>query len=37
LAAEISVPNHVIRNAGHNAHRDNPAGVVDCLAQILRR
>ena len=37
LAAEISVPNHVIRNAGHNAHRDNPAGVVDCLAQILHR
>ena len=37
LAAEISVPNHVIRNAGHNAHRDNPVGVVDCLAQILRR
>ncbi|TKU20053.1 2-succinyl-6-hydroxy-2,4-cyclohexadiene-1-carboxylate synthase [Citrobacter sp. wls827] len=37
LAAEISVPNHVIRNAGHNAHRENPAGVVDCLAQILRR
>ncbi|MBJ3589839.1 2-succinyl-6-hydroxy-2,4-cyclohexadiene-1-carboxylate synthase [Salmonella enterica subsp. enterica serovar Saintpaul] len=37
LATELSVPNHVIRNAGHNAHRDNPAGVVDCLAQILRR
>lgn len=37
LATEMSVPNHVIRNAGHNAHRDNPAGVVDCLAQILRR
>ena len=37
LAAEISVPSHVIRNAGHNAHRDNPAGVVDCLAQILHR
>ena len=37
LATEMSVPNHVIRNAGHNAHRDNPAGAVDCLAQILRR
>ena len=37
LATEMSVPNHVIRNAGHNAHRENPAGVVDCLAQILRR
>ena len=37
LATEMSVPNHVIRNAGHNAHRENPAGVVECLAQILRR
>lgn len=37
LVTEMSVPNHVIRNAGHNAHRDNPAGVVNCLAQILRR
>ena len=37
LATEMSVPNHVIPHAGHNAHRDNPAGVVDCLAQILRR
>ncbi|EDL5465260.1 2-succinyl-6-hydroxy-2,4-cyclohexadiene-1-carboxylate synthase, partial [Salmonella enterica subsp. enterica serovar Kentucky] len=23
-------------NAGHNAHRENLAGVVDSLAQILR-
>lgn len=37
LAAEMSIPNHVIPHAGHNAHRDNPAGVVACLAQILRR
>ncbi|SQB28851.1 acyl-CoA thioester hydrolase YfbB [Citrobacter koseri] len=36
LAAELSVPCHMIRNAGHNAHRENPAGVVDSLAQILR-
>ncbi|MCV2963773.1 2-succinyl-6-hydroxy-2,4-cyclohexadiene-1-carboxylate synthase, partial [Escherichia coli] len=27
---------HVIRKAGHKAHRENPAGVVDSLAQILR-
>ena len=36
LAAELAATRHVIRNAGHNAHRENPAGVVDCLAQILR-
>ncbi|HIB5384313.1 TPA: hypothetical protein ACWW9K_005297, partial [Klebsiella pneumoniae] len=22
-------------HAGHNAHRDNPAAVIACLAQIL--
>ena len=36
LATELAATRHVIRNAGHNAHRENPAGVVDCLAQILR-
>ncbi|WP_336219398.1 2-succinyl-6-hydroxy-2,4-cyclohexadiene-1-carboxylate synthase [Citrobacter amalonaticus] len=36
LAAELAATRHVIRNAGHNAHRENPAGVVDSLAQILR-
>lgn len=36
LAAELAAESHVIRNAGHNAHRENPAGVVACLAQILR-
>lgn len=36
LASELSAPVHVIRNAGHNAHRENPAGVVESLAQILR-
>lgn len=36
LAAELAATRHVIRNAGHNAHRENPAGVVECLAQILR-
>ncbi|HCD1255627.1 TPA: 2-succinyl-6-hydroxy-2,4-cyclohexadiene-1-carboxylate synthase [Citrobacter amalonaticus] len=36
LAMELAATRHVIRNAGHNAHRENPAGVVDCLAQILR-
>lgn len=36
LAQEVAATCHVIRNAGHNAHRENPAGVVDSLAQILR-
>ncbi|HFZ8994251.1 TPA: 2-succinyl-6-hydroxy-2,4-cyclohexadiene-1-carboxylate synthase [Citrobacter freundii] len=36
LAVELSLPCHIIRHAGHNAHRENPAGVVDSLAQILR-
>lgn len=27
---------HVIPRAGHNAHRENPAGVIASLAQILR-
>jgi len=31
LAADI----HIIHHAGHNAHRDNPAAVIACLAQIL--
>ncbi|PLM92957.1 2-succinyl-6-hydroxy-2,4-cyclohexadiene-1-carboxylate synthase, partial [Klebsiella variicola] len=26
---------HIIHHAGHNAHRDNPAAVIACLAQIL--
>ncbi|MCP6530298.1 2-succinyl-6-hydroxy-2,4-cyclohexadiene-1-carboxylate synthase, partial [Klebsiella pneumoniae] len=25
----------LIHHAGHNAHRDNPAAVIACLAQIL--
>lgn len=36
LAAELAAERHVIRNAGHNAHRENPADVAACLAQILR-
>jgi 2-succinyl-6-hydroxy-2,4-cyclohexadiene-1-carboxylate synthase len=35
IADELSTPCHMIRDAGHNAHRENPAGVVTCLAQIL--
>lgn len=35
IADELSTPHHMIRDAGHNAHRENPAGVVACLAQIL--
>lgn len=36
LAAELHAERHVIPNAGHNAHRDNPAAVAASLAQILR-
>ena len=35
IAEELSLPCRIIRDAGHNAHRENPAGVADCLAQIL--
>lgn len=35
IAEELSLPSRIIRDAGHNAHRENPAGVVACLAQIL--
>lgn len=35
IADELGVPCHLIHDAGHNAHRENPAGVVACLAQIL--
>jgi 2-succinyl-6-hydroxy-2,4-cyclohexadiene-1-carboxylate synthase len=36
LAAELAAVTHIIHHAGHNAHRENPAGVAACLAQILR-
>ncbi|EGO7652567.1 2-succinyl-6-hydroxy-2,4-cyclohexadiene-1-carboxylate synthase, partial [Escherichia coli] len=36
LAAELAADCHVIPRAGHNAHRENPAGVIASLAQILR-
>lgn len=35
IADELAAPCHVIHNAGHNAHRENPEGVVACLAQIV--
>jgi len=35
IAEELSLPYRIIHDAGHNAHRENPAGVVACLAQIL--
>lgn len=35
IAEELSRPCHLIHDAGHNAHRENPAGVAACLAQIL--
>jgi 2-succinyl-6-hydroxy-2,4-cyclohexadiene-1-carboxylate synthase len=36
LAAELHAVRHAIPNAGHNAHRENPAAVIASLAQILR-
>lgn len=36
LAAEVSADCHVIVDAGHNAHRESPDGVANCLARILR-
>lgn len=36
LAAELNAVRHVIPNAGHNAHRENPDAVTASLAQILR-
>lgn len=35
IAEDLSIPCCIIRDAGHNAHRENPAGVAECLAQIL--
>jgi 2-succinyl-6-hydroxy-2,4-cyclohexadiene-1-carboxylate synthase len=35
LAGELAAPCHLIPHAGHNAHRENPDAVADCLAQIL--
>ncbi len=35
IADELSATTHVINHAGHNAHRENPAAVVACLAQFL--
>lgn len=36
IAGELRVALDVIDNAGHNAHRENPAGVIASLARILR-
>jgi 2-succinyl-6-hydroxy-2,4-cyclohexadiene-1-carboxylate synthase len=36
IACELNATRHAIPHAGHNAHRDNPAAVTACLAQILR-
>ena len=36
LAAELNAVRHLIPNAGHNAHRENPEAVSASLAQILR-
>ncbi|WP_437890368.1 2-succinyl-6-hydroxy-2,4-cyclohexadiene-1-carboxylate synthase [Phytobacter sp. V91] len=36
LAADVAAVCHLIVAAGHNAHREDPAAVADCLAHILR-
>ena len=35
IAQARAADTHIIHHAGHNAHRDNPAAVIACLAQIL--
>lgn len=35
IAQALAADLHLIHHAGHNAHRDNPAAVIACLAQIL--
>lgn len=35
IAQELAVSCHFIPHAGHNAHRENPDAVANCLAQIL--
>ena len=35
IAQALAADLHLILHAGHNAHRDNPAAVIACLAQIL--
>lgn len=36
VADELAAPRHIIHAAGHNAHRENPESVAECLANILR-
>lgn len=36
LATEVSANCHLIVDAGHNAHRERPDSVANCLARILR-
>jgi 2-succinyl-6-hydroxy-2,4-cyclohexadiene-1-carboxylate synthase len=35
IARDVAATTHIIHHAGHNAHRENPAAVVSCLAQFL--
>lgn len=35
IAQALAADTHIIHHAGHNAHRDNLAAVIACLAQIL--
>ncbi len=35
VVQELDASCHLIPHAGHNAHRENPAAVAHCLAQIL--
>ncbi|MDZ1043615.1 hypothetical protein M2T88_20810, partial [Klebsiella pneumoniae] len=34
-SVHLNLTTTLIHHAGHNAHRDNPAAVIACLAQIL--
>jgi 2-succinyl-6-hydroxy-2,4-cyclohexadiene-1-carboxylate synthase len=35
IAQALAAETHIIHHAGHNAHRENPAAAIACLAQIL--
>lgn len=37
IARDLGAPYHLIPDAGHNAHRDNPAAFAACITSVLRQ
>lgn len=37
IARELGAPYHLIPDAGHNAHRDNPDAFAACITSVLRQ